>query len=238
MKFMEKTKRLWGEHLAVIYMSGGIHVADAPKEIRMSDCENLIKQIRDVISVSIVTNDKKEIEEIHVLAEDSRNAKQLVRDIETLFRVEYDIDLDHKKISVVQLHKNQHFANGNRLKFSAFHFSLQGTQLEVTVEITSAKRSCEGKCSGINSRLNCLRLVADATVQALNNFVDTGCCLMLDHVQCVSLGGKDLVLTALTYVQGSVEESLVGSALVRNDEKEAAARATLSALNRRVPVNL
>ena len=67
------------------------------KVMQLEECENLLKQIRDVISVSIVLDEHNQIEEIHVLAEDNRSAKQLVRDIETLLRVEYGIELDHKK---------------------------------------------------------------------------------------------------------------------------------------------
>lgn len=213
-------------------------MADAPKEIRMSDVENLIKQIRDVISVNIVTGENKEIEEIHVLAEDTRGAKQLVRDIETLFRVEYGIDLDHKKVSVVQLNKSQKFSQGRRLKFSSIQYSLQGSQVEAVVELSSAKKSCQGKSCGVNSRINRLRLFAEATIQAVNNFLEAGSSVILEDVAQFSMGGRQLVTAALTYIQGPVEENLVGSALVRQDEKEAIVRATLSALNRRIPIDV
>lgn len=213
-------------------------MADAPKEIRTTECENLIKQIRDVISVNIVLGESKDIAEIHVLAEDTRNAKQLVRDIETLLRVEYDIDLDHKKISVVQLNKDQTFFQGKRLKFSAIQYSLQGTQIEAMVELTSAKRSCQGKSCGVNSRSNRLRLFAEATVQAASEFLEAGSTIFLEDVAQFGLGSRDLVSAALTFIQGPVEECLVGTALVKQDEKEAVVRATLSALNRRIPVDI
>lgn len=87
---------------------GGLEqVAEAPKEIKLTECENLIRRIRDVLAVNIVLGEQKEIDEIHVLAEDGRNAKQIVRDIETLMQVEYGIDLDHKKVSIVQLNPSQ-----------------------------------------------------------------------------------------------------------------------------------
>lgn len=213
-------------------------MADAPKQIKLSECENLIKQIRDVISVNIVLGENKEIEEIHVLAEDVRNAKQLVRDIETLLRVEYDIDLDHKKISVVQLNKDQKFFQGKRLKFSSIAYSQQGSHIEATVELATAKRSCQGKSCGINSRSNRLRLFAEATVQAVSGFLETGSTVILEDVNQFSLGSQKIIAAVLTYVQGPVEENLVGTALVKQDDKEAVVRATLSALNRRIPADL
>ncbi|MBS4032774.1 MAG: hypothetical protein KGZ63_15340 [Clostridiales bacterium] len=213
-------------------------MADAPKEIKLSECENLIKQIRDVISVNIVLGEKQEIEEIHVLAEDTRNAKQLVRDIETLFRVEYGIDLDHKKVSIVQLNKGQKLAQGKRLKFTAIQFSLSGTQMEATVELTSAKKSCQGKSCGLNSRSNRLRLFAQATLDALSDFLESGSCVILEEVGQFPMNGRSMVSAAVTYIQGSVEECLIGTAFVKQDEKEAIVRATLSALNRRIPVDI
>ncbi len=213
-------------------------MADAPKEIRLEDCESLIRQIRDVISVNIVPGESRQIEEIHVLADDVRSAKQIVRDIETLFRVEYGLDLDHKKVSVVQLKKEQKLPQEKRLKFSSIQVALQGNRMEAVVELASAKKSCQGKLSGAGSRANRLRLVAEATLQAAGGFLDNGTCLLLEEVNLFTLGSRQVVCVALTYIKGSQEESLVGIALVRQDEKEAVVRAVLSALNRRVTTDI
>jgi hypothetical protein len=213
-------------------------LADAPKEIRLSECENLIKQIRDVISVNIVLGEDKQIEEIHVLAEDTRNAKQLVRDIETLLRIEYGIDLDHKKISVVQLNKEQQSFKPNRIKFSGIQYSLHGSKIEAVVELASPKRSCQGKSCGTNSRSNRLRLFAEATVQALNDFMESGSSIYLEDVVQYPLGNQNIVSTSLTFLKGQSEEYLVGTALVKQDDREAVVRATLAAINRRVPVDI
>ena len=212
-------------------------MADAPKEIRLIECENLIKQIRDVISVTIASNDQKEIEEIHVLAEDTRNAKQLVRDIETLLRVEYGLDLDHKKISIVQLGKDQKLFQGKRLQFSSIQYSQKGTKIEAVVELISAKRASQGKRSGANSRSNRLKLFAEATLEAVAEFLDTGSSVILEEVSQFTMADRFFVCTALTYMSGKEEEFLLGSALVKTDEREAVVRATLAALNRRIPVD-
>lgn len=215
-----------------------MELAEAQNEIRLSDCENLIKQIRDVISVNIVLGVNKEIDEIHVLAEDTRNAKQLVRDIETLLRVEQGIALDHKKISIVQLNKEHTFFQGKRFKFSAIQYSLQGTKIEAMVELASAKLTCQGKSCGVNSSSNRLRLFAEATIQAVGQFLNKNCTVFLEDVALFHLGRRNLISVTMIYTQGPVEECLVGTALVKQDEKEAVVRATLSALNRRVSVDI
>lgn len=209
-------------------------MTDAPKEIRLEDCESLIRQIRDVISVNIVPGESRQIEEIHVLAEDTRSAKQIVRDIETLFRVEYQLDLDHKKVSVVQLKKEQKPPREKRLRFSSLQVSLQGNRMEAEVELTSPKKSCHGRLSGVSSRTNRLRLVAETAIKAVVGFLDSDSSAFLEDINLFTLGNRQVVCLTVTYIRGSQEESLAGCALVRQDEKEAVVRAVLSALNRRV----
>jgi signal transduction histidine kinase len=203
----------------------------------MSDLEKLIKQIRDVVSVNIVIGENREIEEIHVLAEETRNAKQIVRDIETLLRVECGLELDHKKVSIVQLNRELSAFQPRRLKCSALQFHLQDAKMEAMVEIASPKRSCQGKSSGISSRTNRLRLVAEATIQALQPFIEPGSSVILEDVNQFTSGGRQFVAVTVTYVRGAAEEALVGSALVRQEEKETVVRATLAALNRRLRVS-
>ena len=214
-------------------------MADAPKGIKLSECERLIKQIRDVISVKIVLGEQQDIEEIHVLAEDTRSAKQLVRDIETLFRLECGIDLDHKKVSIVQLNNRQRFGHQRkRIKFTAIRFSLSGSELEAMVELSSGEKSCEGKSSGPNSRGNRLKLVAEATLDAMREYLDEGSSVMLEDVVQVPISRGNMILITLAYIEGQTEECLVGTALVKQDKKEAIVRATLSALNRRIAADI
>ncbi|NLZ93899.1 MAG: hypothetical protein GX922_07800 [Firmicutes bacterium] len=212
-------------------------MAETQKEINLIQCEKMIKQIRDVLSVNIVLSEQKKIEEIHVLAEDTRNAKQIVRDIETLLRVEYGIDLDHKKISVVQLQKEQ-LTTGKRLKFTGMSYSLKKNQLEVTVELTGGNRTCQGHSSGINTKRNSLRLFAKASIEAINQFLEPHNLITLEDVAQFTLGNQDVISTTLIFCRGLSEEILVGSALVRQDDKDAVVRATLAAVNRRVPMEI
>ncbi|NLP36158.1 MAG: hypothetical protein GX357_00700 [Firmicutes bacterium] len=208
------------------------------KVMQLEECENLLKQIRDVISVSIVLDEHNQIEEIHVLAEDNRSAKQLVRDIETLLRVEYGIELDHKKISIVQLNQKQRSIQSRRLKFSAVSYTIQENRLEAIVELAAGQQAYQGRTSGPNSRHNSLRLFAEATIEAVKCFLPEEMTILLEDVAAYPLGRQTVVSVAVTFIQGSSEEYLVGSAVVRQEEKEAVVRATLDATNRRVPLEI
>ncbi|HZK24039.1 MAG TPA: hypothetical protein VFC74_01490 [Oscillospiraceae bacterium] len=208
------------------------------KEIRLIECESLIKRIRDVLSVNIVLGEQSEIVEVHVLAEAGRNAKQIVRDIETLLQVEYGIDLDHKKVSIVQLNQGQKLAHEKRLNFTGISYSLQGSQLEAVVELAADKRTCQGRSSGVNTRRNGIRLFAQATTEAIKQFLAPGATLIFEDVAQFSLGSQTIIATTLTLLHDISEETLVGSALIRHDDKDAVVRATLAAINRRVPLEL
>ena len=190
--------------------------------------------------MNIVLGEQKEIDEIHVLAEDGRNAKQIVRDIETLMQVEYGIDLDHKKVSIVQLNPSQKLTKEKekRLMFKGISYSLQGSRLEAVVELASENRTCQGRSSGINSRRNGLRLFAEATTEAIKQFLAPGVYLIFEDVAHFSLDSQTVVAAVLTLLRDLSEETLVGSALVRHDDKDAVVRATLAAINRRVPLEL
>ncbi|NLM51569.1 MAG: hypothetical protein GX197_01940 [Firmicutes bacterium] len=208
------------------------------KTIQIEECESLLKQIRDIISVSVVMGEQNQIEEIHVLAEDNRSAKQLVRDIETLLRVEYGIELDHKKVSVVQLNQKQRNLQTKRLKFSAVSYTIQENRLEAIVELTSGQQAYQGRTSGPNSRHNSLRLFAEATIEAIKCFLPEEMTILLEDVAAYPLGRQTIVSVAVTFIQGMADEFLVGSAVVRQEEKEAVVRATLDAINRRVPLEI
>lgn len=216
-------------------------MAETPKdvkEIKLTECEELIKRIRDVLSVNIVLGEQQEINEVHVLAEDGRNAKQIVRDIETLMQVEYGIDLDHKKVSVVQLNQNQQLTTEKRLNFTSISYSLQGNQLEALVELASVRHTAQGRSTGVNTRRNGLRLFAQAATEAIKSFLAPGCTLLLEDVAQFSLGSQHIISTTLILLRDTSEETLVGSALIRHDDKDAVVRATLAAINRRVPLEL
>ena len=76
------------------------------RKIEMDNFENQIVQLEGVISANISLKENGEIDEIHVIADKSRNPKNIVRDIETLFHVNLNQEIDHKKISIAQLNIN------------------------------------------------------------------------------------------------------------------------------------
>jgi len=69
----------------------------------LPDLEDALRQIPGVRAVSVVTDPKANPTEIHVLASPGKPAKQVVRDVQSVALTRYDIDLDHRIVSVVQI---------------------------------------------------------------------------------------------------------------------------------------
>ena len=69
----------------------------------LPDLEESIRQIPGVRAVSVVTDAQAQPKEVHVLAAPGKPAKQIVRDVQSLAMAQFDIDLDHRIVSVVQI---------------------------------------------------------------------------------------------------------------------------------------
>jgi len=65
--------------------------------------EKLILSLRDIVGASITLDpETQEITEVSILAEGNRPPKQIVRDVRSALRAEYQVDLDYRRISVAQ----------------------------------------------------------------------------------------------------------------------------------------
>src|SRR5665647_1405511 len=73
----------------------------------IQDWEQAIKQIKSVIAARINVNSQWEIEEVHILASSGRAPKQIVRDIESMLVAQFNLQIDHKKISVAQVEDDE-----------------------------------------------------------------------------------------------------------------------------------
>jgi hypothetical protein len=69
----------------------------------LPDFEDAIKQIPGVRAASVVTTADAVPTEVHVLASPTKPAKQVVRDVQSLAMTQYDLEIDHRIVSVVQI---------------------------------------------------------------------------------------------------------------------------------------
>ncbi len=205
------------------------------KTFNPEECRKLIEKVDDIISSNIVTNGDGNIQEIHVLSRDKRSPKQIVRDIESLLHAEYDIELDYKKVSVVRVDNGFHNIVPKRLKYSGISFNQNGQKAIVKVHLTHNTEVFEGFSEGPYTRNNYIRLVAEATLKAVQQVIKEKILFTAEEIMVVDFNRHKIMMVSLGMInQNFTEESLVGCALIRGDEKDAVVRATLSALNRKV----
>ncbi len=201
-----------------------------------SEHEDIIRQIKDVISARIVADESGEITDVHVLAGANRGPKQVVRDIESVFVAQFGIRLDHKKISVAQLKDDETNETDTGLRPLLLSVSLKtiGRHTDSKVQLRIGDNEYEGAASGPSSAGNKLRLVVAATLHALEDYLKGTCNLVADDLAVTNLSDNQAVVVSVSLLTNLGEEKLVGAALNRNDDREATVKATLSAVNRRL----
>ena len=77
---------------------------EQPSENRwtISGVENLLGSLTGVMSVRLVAKPGSEIEEIHLLTTEEVTPKQTVRNVESALMAHFDLQIDHRKISVAR----------------------------------------------------------------------------------------------------------------------------------------
>jgi hypothetical protein len=184
----------------------------------------------------VVPDDKGDLSEIHVMASTKRAPKQIVRDIESLLFVKFGFRVDYRKISLVQLGEEQILPLGlSRLKLLSVHYKAAPVGAEAEVQIGSPEGLQVGLAQG--EGVGEAELVAQATLNALQQVVGAKAELALRGVDRFSLGERRIIVVQVSSLFPAGEENLLGVSFIGGEgETEASARATLDAVNRRLPV--
>jgi hypothetical protein len=200
------------------------------------DLEALICSLTSIRSARVIVGSTGAIEEIHVFAEATRAAKQVVRDIESAVMAQFGMELDHKKISVAQTQNGGNFRFTDcRMKFSDVAISLNGTKGEAVVHLKKRDETYTGSATGHSSSHNQLRLIATATLRAVENCQGSDGSLVVEDLTAnVHLSGKTIVVVIVSMSTPRGEDFLSGSAIVKQDLWKAVVNATLDAVNRRL----
>ncbi|HBW38866.1 hypothetical protein [Desulfosporosinus sp. BICA1-9] len=202
------------------------------------DWEQAIKQIKSVIAARIKVNNQGEIEEVHILSGSGRAPKQIVRDVESILVAQFNLQIDHKKISVAQVEDDEEvtiaMVESKRPKLVGVTLRTVNGMAEVKVELLTGDKLIEGVAKGPSSSHNKLRLFVKATLNALNPLTSDTLLFVTDDVGITQLAKQQIALVSITLIAPTGEQSLTGCALVRNDDREAVVKATLDAVNRKL----
>ena len=213
--------------------------------------EAAIKSLRDVDGVSILA-DGEEIRELHVLTSSSRAPKQIVRDVQTLLLTKFNRTIDHRVVSVAYSKPAGTVAvappppavevapppipatvgEEERVRFAGVNLFVAGARVQAQVELKWKGVARIGSASGYAARDAAHRLVAEATVAALQEFLEDELALSVEDATLTRTGRTEVAVVSLTLLTHRQNKTLVGSCAVEQDSAQAVALAALTALNR------
>lgn len=206
--------------------------------LNFRDLEESISRLDSVDAVRIV-GDGAKVAEVHVLAASSKAPKQVVRDVQSLAMARYGANIDRRVISVVQLAAD---ALRNRTlerpALAGIREEPDGTRTTFHVTLSWQNGDHTGTATGPAAASARMRLIGDATLDALDNIFVNPPPLALDSIGTSAVGMRSVVIAVIVGATDRDEELAVGSALSQGDDGEAAVRSVLDALNRRMPALL
>lgn len=119
-----------------------------------------------------------------------------------------------------------------RIRFGSVNLYVAGPRTQAQVELKWRGLPRMGSASGWSTRANVHRLVAQATVAALQEFLAEEVALGAQDVEFLKLGRGRCVVVSLSLLAGRQEKLLVGTCAVEQDVQQAVVFATLDAVNR------
>ncbi len=185
-----------------------------------------------------VVGDSERVTEVHVLSGPEKSPKQVVRDVQSLAMARFGASIDRRVISVVQIAPEDRppGVGGERAKIVGIRESPEGNRSTVTVTLEWQGEQHTGTSSGPAASSARLRLVGEATLRALEQ-AHTGLPPMaLDAIGAPAVGMRNVVVAVVVSAapDGS-DDVTVGSSLAADEHTEAAVRAVLDSMNRRIP---
>ncbi|MDR7417432.1 MAG: diguanylate cyclase [Armatimonadota bacterium] len=122
-----------------------------------------------------------------------------------------------------------------RVRLQRFDLSIEGSEATAAVELSLRGRRITGEVRGPGFGTVPLRLLAEATVRAVNQLLNDGWVAAVDEVRIVQTHPDTLlVVTILLGSPDAPAERYTGASIAGSDLGSAAVKATLQALNRRL----
>lgn len=210
------------------------------EQVPVSDIENLILKIPMVLKCHVTINDWGGIEEIHALSTVERAPKQIVRDIESALLSQWNLRVDHKRISIAQIVPDAPSVNMGRLIIGEYFMDWDtANQMgHATVALHPGNDREEeylGEWQGRYIPSQYHYVMAQAAIDAVNRIPGITHRFVLAELRTLALANRSVVVVGLSFLnQRRREEVLIGAAQERGDGQGAAIRAVLDAINRRI----
>lgn len=169
-----------------------------------------------------------EVMAVRVLVVPERGTQQTIADVRALASDAFDTEIDPERIEVLRVAEPLEEEGGRRRKLSGIAIERSDQRFQARVVLELGGDVLVGESDSPTEQSFEFRSVARATLEGLRELHDYD--IALESVQVLPIGNGRLAAVTL----GRGEETLLGTALVRLDEHDAIARATLDAVNRTI----
>ena len=119
-----------------------------------------------------------------------------------------------------------------RIRFGSANLFVTGPRIQAQVELRWKGLPRLGSASGHGTRDAGHRLVAQAVLGAVQEFLEDDVALALEGLEFSRIGSRDVAIVGVQLVVHREHKSLVGCCTVEQDMPQAVALATLAAVNR------
>lgn len=208
----------------------------------LRELEDELCRLSGVHAVRIVGDRSGRPIEVHVLADPTKPAKQIVRDVRAVAQTVFGIELDHRIVSVAQLNTNDQNTpvgielprSEVRARVSSINIEAVGLRAEVRVVLVENDRELTGFAEGSVASAARPQLVAAAALDAVRQGEPAAEAIHITNAEISRIGSNRVAIVTVVYVDPPSELVVSGSAIVRRDRDDAVARALLDATNRRL----
>ncbi|MGV8146867.1 MAG: hypothetical protein ACLKAK_10965 [Alkaliphilus sp.] len=197
------------------------------------EIEKILSDILGIISTKVVITDN-EIIELHVMASIDRNPKQISRDIQSILFANFDINCDHKKISIAQVNHSTISRSDKRIEIDELFYTTSGNFFKAGISLTQNGTKYHSKKEGLNTTNNNSKIIANATLDALKQIIGNSIGFIAEDVEKINIGKKQIIVVAVTVILNHNEETLLGTSVIHDDIKKSIVKATLDAVNRKI----
>lgn len=197
----------------------------------LREIEDLIKNLKGVLNCKITTDDMQIIREVHIVADESRGAKQISRDIQSILVAVYGVELDYKKISIAQVKGAVYEQPERRLRIKAIERYSMQSKYHVKIVLEKDGDEFTGECTGMNNAALCLRRTGEAALLAVEKFLGEDGILSLDDIKVIDLTNIRMVAVAMTAYTEERGVEFCGCAILGHDNFDCVVRAVLDAIN-------
>lgn len=207
----------------------------AREETASAEWKALLKRLPGIINIEFAM-DGEEIRELHILANQVRAPKQIVRDVQSALRAQFSLEIDHRVISVAQISdEDADVLNATlerRLICEQLALSTARDHVMAQVTLSYKGQNHSGTAKDNPSEPDRQCAIACATTMAINQFLQPDNRFMFRELKTVPFGDDRVLLVGLQLKRNGASTPCVGACFEGEDGALSVTKATLDSVNR------